>query len=129
MAEFVMKDIVAKRGAADRFLIDSAATSAEEQGNPMHYGTRKKLTENGIPFNNRYARKIIKSDYEKYDYIICMDRNNVRNLNVFFGGDKDGKISLLLIDRSVADPWYTGDFDKTYDDILLGCTALADRLL
>ena len=58
-----------------------------------------------------------------------MDRNNIRDLNAFFGGDRDGKISLLLTDRSVADPWYTGDFDKTYDDILLGCTALADRLL
>lgn len=129
MAEFVMKDIVEKRGASDRFLIDSAATSAEEQGNPMHYGTRKKLTEKRIPFNNRYARKILKSDYGKYDYIICMDRNNIRDLNAFFGGDRDGKISLLLTDRSVADPWYTGDFDKTYDDILHGCTALADRLL
>lgn len=129
MAEFVMKDIVEKRGASDRFLIDSAATSAEEQGNPMHYGTRKKLTEKRIPFETHYARKIQKSDYGKYDYIICMDRNNIRDLNAFFGGDRDGKISLLLTDRSVADPWYTGDFDKTYDDILLGCTALADRLL
>lgn len=129
MAEFVMKDLAAKRGASDRFLIDSAATSAEEEGNPMHYGTRKKLTEKGIPFETHYARKILKSDYEKYDYIICMDRNNIRDLNAFFGGDRDGKISLLLTDRSVADPWYTGDFDKTYDDILHGCTSLADRLL
>lgn len=128
MAEFVMKDIVSKMGVSDNFLISSAATSAEEQGNGMHYGTRRVLTDKGIPFTRHYARKLTKEDYCKYDYIIGMDRNNIRDMTAFFGGDTDNKISLLLsftgVDRSVADPWYTGDFEKTYDDILSGCKAL-----
>lgn len=128
MAEFVMKDIVSKMGLSNNFLISSAATSAEEQGNGMHYGTRRVLTDKGIPFTQHYARKLTKEDYDKYDYIIGMDRNNIRDMTSFFGGDPQNKISLLLsftgVDRSVADPWYTGDFEKTYDDILSGCKAL-----
>ena len=123
-----MKNIVSQNGLSDKFIISSAATSAEEQGNGMHYGTRRVLTEKGIPFTSHYARKLNKEDYENYDYIIGMDRNNIRDMTAFFGGDPQNKISLLLsfagLDRSVADPWYTGDFEKTYDDILLGCRAL-----
>lgn len=128
MAEFIMKDIVSKKEISDNFLISSAATSEEEQGNGMHYGTRRVLADKGIPFTRHYARKLTKEDYNKYDYIIGMDRNNIRDMTAFFGGDPDNKISLLLsfagVDRSVADPWYTGDFEKTYEDILLGCRAL-----
>ncbi len=133
MAEFVMKKIVSDKGAGDRFYISSAATSAEEQGNGVHYGTRRKLAEEGIPFTPRYAVALKKSDYERYDYIIGMDRSNISDMLAFFGGDKDGKIKLLLsfagTDRSISDPWYTDDFDKTYDDITLGCTALAEKLI
>ena len=132
MAEFVMKNIVAQKNLSNIFEIASAATSREEEGNPIHYGTRRKLSEKGVPFENHYATVIKRSDYEKYDYIIGMDHSNIRNLISFFGGDRDEKIKLLLSftddERSVADPWYTGDFDKTYDDILTGCTALADWL-
>lgn len=123
-----MKHIVSENGLSEFFLISSAATSAEEQGNGMHYGTRRVLTDKGIPFTQHYARKLTKEDYDKYDYIIGMDRNNIRDMKAFFGGDPQNKISLLLsftgVDRSVADPWYTGDFEKTYDDILSGCKAL-----
>ncbi len=128
MAEFIMKHIVTENGLSDSFIISSASTSAEEQGNGMHYGTRRVLTDKGIPFTQHYARRLTEKDYDKYDYIIGMDRNNIRDMTAFFGGDPKNKISLLLSfageNRSVADPWYTGDFEKTYDDILLGCKAL-----
>lgn len=128
MAEFVMKHIVAENGVSDSFYISSAATSGEEEGSGIHYGTRKVLTDKGIPFTQHYARKLTKEDYYKYDYIIGMDRNNIRDMLAFFGGDPENKISLLLScagkDQSVADPWYTGNFEKTYNDILLGCRAL-----
>lgn len=128
MAEFIMKHIVTENGLSDSFIISSAATSAEEQGNGMHYGTRRVLTDKGIPFTQHYARHLTEKDYDKYDYIIGMDRNNIRDMTAFFGGDPKNKISLLLSfageNRSVADPWYTGDFEKTYNDILLGCKAL-----
>lgn len=128
MAEFIMKHIVSENGLSDNFLISSAATSAEEQGNGMHYGTRRVLTDKGIPFTQHYARRLTEEDYDKYDYIIGMDRNNIRDMTDFFGGDSKNKISLLLSfageNCSVADPWYTGDFEKTYNDILLGCKAL-----
>ena len=132
MAEFVMKKIVSDRNMSDRFFIASAAMSREEEGNPVHYGTRRKLTEMGVPFEQHFATVIKRSDYEKYDYIIGMDSSNIKNMLSFFGSDRDGKIKLLLSftddERSVADPWYTGDFDRTYDDIISGCTALADSI-
>lgn len=132
MAEFVMKKIIADRGLSEKFIISSAATSAEELGNGIHYGTRRVLTEKGIPFTQHYAQRITSADYERYDYIIGMDRNNIRDMTAFFGGDPDNKIHLLLsfagVDRGVADPWYTGDFEKTYDDILIGCRALSESL-
>lgn len=128
MAEFIMKSIVAEKGVSDSFLISSAATSDEEQGHGMHYGTRRVLTDRGIPFTQHYARRITKEDYNQYDYIIGLDCSNLRDMLAFFGGDPDNKISLLLSfageKRSVADPWYTGNFEKTYNDILLGCKAL-----
>ena len=128
MAEFIMKNIVANDGKSADFIISSAATSDEEQGNGIHYGTRKVLTDKGIPFTQHFARKITKEDYCKYDYIIGMDQSNIRDMLAFFGGDPQNKIRLLLSftedNRSVADPWYTGNFEKTYNDISLGCRAL-----
>ena len=128
MAEFIMKHIVTENGAADRFFISSAATSDEEQGNGMHYGTRRVLIDRAIPFTQHYARKITKEDYNNYDYIVGMDKSNIRDMLKFFGCDPENKIALLLSfageDRSVADPWYTGNFEKTYNDVSLGCRAL-----
>lgn len=128
MAEFIMKHIVSENGMSDNFFISSAATSDEEQGNGMHYGTRRVLTDKGIPFTQHFAVKITKEDYNKYDYIIGMDQSNIRDMLLFFGGDPKNKISLLLSfageNRSVADPWYTGNFEKTYNDIFLGCKEL-----
>ena len=125
MAEFVFKHMVRKEGLFDKFLILSAATSSEEIGNHIHHGTRKKLKELGIPFDEKkVAVKIKKSDYDKFDYLIGMDSMNVVNMKRVFGNDDEGKIFRLLhfagIERDIADPWYTGNFDVTYDDIYLG---------
>ena len=133
MAEFVMKDLVKKTGLSPQFYIDSAATSREELGNDIHPGTRRVLEREGIPFSSRQARQITKSDYEAYDYIIAMDRANLRNLERLLGGDPEGKFFLFLEfageHRDIADPWYTGNFDETYRDIKQGCTALLEFLL
>lgn len=128
MAEFVLKHLVKQRGVEDDFYIASAATSYEEIGNDIHRGTRRKLKEEGIPFEKRAAVRATKQDYDDYDYLIVMDRYNVSNLRQIVGGDKEGKIKMLLEfageRRDIADPWYTGDFDKTYDDVLRGCEGL-----
>ncbi|MDY3971454.1 MAG: low molecular weight protein-tyrosine-phosphatase [Clostridia bacterium] len=133
MAEFVMKDMVEKQGIAEDFYIASAATSTEEIGNGVHYGTRKKLAEFGISTDGKRAVQLKKSDYDKYDYIIGMDSWNMRNMKRMLPEDKDNKLHLLLDfsanPRDIADPWYTGDFDTTYDDILEGCTALMNKIL
>ena len=133
LAEFVMKDLTERQGLAGKFQIASAATSREELGNDMHPGTRRVLEREGIPFSSRQARQITKSDYEAYDYIIAMDRANLRNLERLLGGDPEGKFFLFLEfageHRDIADPWYTGNFDETYRDIKQGCTALLEFLL
>ena len=133
LAEFVMKDLTERQGLAGKFQIASAATSREELGNDIHPGTRRVLEREGIPFSSRQARQITKSDYEAYDYIIAMDRANLRNLDRLLGGDPDGKFFLFLEfageHRDIADPWYTGNFDETYRDIKQGCTALLEFLL
>ncbi len=131
MAEFVMKDIVRKKGLEDVVYIESAATSTEEIGNDIHRGTRAKLTQMKIPFSPRRARQITRSDYDKFDYIILMDGYNVRNIKRIIPADPQGKIYRLLdfTNRSgqdIADPWYTGNFDETYEDIFEGCIALFD---
>ncbi len=132
MAEFVFKDMVDKRNLAHKFNIASSATSREEIGNDTHRGTKNKLKEMNIPFSPRKAIQITKADYDKYDYILCMDGNNIRNISRIIPNDKDGKIKLLLDfsdnPRSIADPWYTGNFDETYDDILEGCECLLNHL-
>lgn len=128
MAEFVLKDMVAKRKISHNFHIESSATSREEIGNDIHYGTKNKLKKVGIPFTPRRATQITKSDYDKYDFILCMDNNNIRNLSRIIPDDKDNKIKLLLDfsdnPRNIADPWYTGNFENTYNDIVEGCEAL-----
>ena len=133
MAEFVMKDLTERQGLAGKFQIASAATSREELGNDIHPGTRRVLEREGIPFSSRPARQITKSDYEAYDYIIAMDRANLRNLERLLGGDPERKFFLFLEfageHQDIADPWYTGNFDETYRDIQQGCTALLEFLL
>ncbi|MBQ9609176.1 MAG: low molecular weight phosphotyrosine protein phosphatase [Lachnospiraceae bacterium] len=128
MAQFVLQDMVNKAGISDKFYIDSAATSTEEIGNPPHRGTVKKMREMNIPVLPHRAVQLKKSDYEKYDYIIGMDEWNLRNIMRILGSDPEGKVSLLLehTDRKddIADPWYTGNFDVTYDDIEYGCKGL-----
>lgn len=132
MAEFVLKDMANKAGISDKLIIESAATSYEEIGNPVHSGTRKKLSEFGISVAGKYARKLIKSDYNNFDYFIGMDSANIKNMNVIFGGDPENKIFKLLefADEygDIADPWYTGNFDETYDDVFKGCSALIKRI-
>ena len=132
MAEFVMKDLVEKCGKSDDFLIESRATSTEEIGNPVHQGTRRKLAEHGISCSGKRAVQLRKSDYEKYDLLICMDDWNVRNTLRIIVSDPQNKVRKLLSfageSGDIADPWYTGDFDETYDDVLRGCTALLEKL-
>ena len=133
MAEMVLKHLVRERNIADCFYIDSAATSREEIGNGVHYGTRRKLAEVGIPCEDHRARQVTKKDYEKFDYLIVMDLNNVRNLNRIIGSDPDGKVYKLLDftgrpGASIADPWYTGNFDETYRDVLEGCEGFLKKI-
>lgn len=128
LAEFVMKDIAAKAGLADSFVIASAATSTEEIGNPVHRGTREKLREHGISAAGKTAVQMKRSDYDKYDYLIGMDDWNIRNILRITGGDPEGKVHKLLEfagrDGDIADPWYTGNFDETYEDVKAGCDGL-----
>ena len=132
MAEFVMKDMVEKAGLSGDFYIESAATSTEEIGNPVYPPARRKLEEQGISCAGKHARQMTRADYDKFDYIIAMDRNNLRNLRRIIGEDTDGKVSLLLTHAGrsgdVADPWYTGDFDATWDDVNAGCRGLLNEL-
>lgn len=132
MAEFIMKALVTEAGLTDLFEIGSAATSREEIGNDIYPPAQQKLREKGIPFSSRHARQITQEDYRYYDCIIAMDQNNLNWLRRILGEDKEQKISLLLsfveLRRDVADPWYTGDFEATYQDIATGCKALLQHL-
>lgn len=125
LSESVFTYKVNALGLGDRFLIDSFATSREEIGNPPHRGTVNKLREVGIPLVPHRAKQITAADYDKADYIIGMDTANIRNLHKMMNGDPDGKIYKLLSfagsDRDIADPWYTGNFDETYEDVEAGC--------
>ena len=133
MAEFVFRDMVQKRGLADRFHIASAATSSEELGNPVHRGTTEKLKEYGISTKGKYAVQLKKKDYQEYDYLIGMEYRNIRGIQRIIGSDSEHKVSMLLDftgnPRDIADPWYTGDFDATYEDIVEGCEALLEYIL
>ena len=132
MAEFVMKDLVRKAGREEEFHIQSAATHRDEIGSDTHYGTKEILKLKGVHFTPRHAVQMVKADYEKYDLIIGMDSENMTYIKRIIGEDTENKVHLLLSfageKRSVADPWYTGDFDKTYDDVVKGCTALLQGL-
>ena len=132
MAEFVMKDLVQKAGLSRQIQVDSAATSSEEIGNSIHYGTRRKLQEKGIPFDDHRARRMTKRDYETYDLLIGMETMNIRNMMRITQGDPLHKISRILDHtphpRDIDDPWYTGNFDITYEQIREGCEALLQKL-
>ena len=132
MAEYVMKHLVKEAGMEGEFLIDSAATSTEEIGNGVHYGTRRKLAQMGVPCGDHRARQVTWADYRTFDLLIGMDEANLRNLRRMLNNDPDGKISLLLdyTNRpgAIADPWYTGDFDETWRDVLEGCRGLLEQL-
>lgn len=125
MAQFVFQDMVDKRGLAEQFIIDSMATSTEELGNPPHRGTVRKMQEMSIPIIAHRARQVSFQDYEDYDFFIGMDKWNIKNLNRILKGDPEGKVYKLLSfgsdGRDIADPWYTGNFDATYEDVLEGC--------
>ena len=129
MAEFIFKDMLARRGMADKFYVASAATSTEEIwngiGNPVYPPARRKLAEYGIRSDGHHARRMERSDYEKYDYLIGMEERNRRNMLRILGKDPEKKVSLLLdyADEhgDIADPWYTGNFDITYRDVVRGC--------
>ena len=124
MAEFLFKDYVNKKGTANKFYIESCATSREEIGNHIHYGTKKILDKYNINASSKTARQITIADYNSFDYIIVMDKNNIYNLKRIIGNDSLNKVHLFLeyagLSRDISDPWYTGDFDKTEADIILG---------
>ncbi len=134
MAEFVMKDMVKKRGLGPLFEIASAATSREEIGNPVYPPARRKLAEHGIACSGHHARQMTKQDYDYYDLIVCMDHANVRSVQRIAGGDTENKIKLMLDyterqGQEVADPWYTGNFNETWDDVTEGCAGMIERLI
>ncbi len=127
MAEFLMKDLLSRAGAADRFWVASAAVSREELGNPVYPPARRELARHGISCQGKTARQITGQDLETYDRIYYMDRQNLRYLERMFPGRLEKCRPLL--DRDVADPWYTGDFGATWDDLVAGCTAILEELL
>ena len=137
MAEFVLKDMVKKAGRENEFVIASSATSTEEiwggVGNPVYPPARDELKKHGISCEGKRAVQVKKSDYENYDYLICMDENNMRNIRRIIGSDPEGKLIKLLSftgeSRNVADPWYSGDFETCYRDIYNGCKALLEKLI
>ena len=132
MAQFVMEELVRRAGREGEFEIDSAATSSEELGNPPHYGTVSKLREKGVPVGHHRARRVSRGEYGDWDHIIYMDAENAWGLSRILGSDPQDKVSRLLdwtdSPRDVADPWYTGDFESTYRDVLAGCEALLAAL-
>ncbi len=132
MAEFILKKIVKDKGLEKDFLIESAATSTEEIGNDIHSGAKQKLTEKNIPFSKRHARRITKEDYDNFDFLIGMDVENLYYMQHEWNKDPDDKIKLLLSfankDKDIADPWYTHDFEPTFNEIMEGCNALLNHL-
>ena len=132
MAEYVMKDLVLRAGLSGQFEIASAATSAWEIGNPVYPPARQKLAEHGIDCNGKTARQMTRLDYARYDYLIGMDERNLYDILRLVGSDPQRKVSLLMAHtdhpREVADPWFTGDFEATWQDVLEGCTALLEEL-
>ena len=132
MAEFVMKDLVQKAGRFEDFYIESAAVSAEELGNPVYPPARRELAAHGISCAGKTARQMTRPDYDRFDWLVCMDQSNLRRMERICGGDPQSKLSRLLDHTGhpgdVADPWYTGDFSATWRDVLAGCTALLEKI-
>ena len=129
MAEFILKALVKAKGLEARYLIESAAVSTEEIGNPIYPPAKRCLTQHGIRFDNdKRARQVVLADYDRFDRIICMDHSNLRLLKRIIPDDPQGKIHLMMsyagVSRDVADPWYTGDFEEAFQDILEGCEAV-----
>ena len=133
MSEFIMRDMIEKRGFSDKIQVASAATSREEIGNDMYPPAKRKLDKEHIPYTRRQARQVTSSDYDKYDLLLCMEQYNIRNLKRIIPNDPKHKIHLLLDytdnPRDISDPWYTGDFDTAYDDIAAGCRGLLEQLI
>ena len=133
MAEFLMKDLVKSKGKEDEFLIQSSATSNEEEGNPVHYGTARVLDKYGINYSKKRAVKLTAKDYDQFDYFIGMEKANKRNMERIFNGDPEGKISLIMdytdTPKDVADPWYTGNFDATEKDVLKGIKGIYNHFI
>ena len=133
MAEFIFKALVKAKGVEDQYFIESAAVSAEEIGNPVYPPAKRCLNQHGVWFDPaKRARQVNRADYGRFDRIVCMDSSNLRLIRRIIPEDPDGKIHLLLsyagIGRDVADPWYTGEFETTYQDVLLGCKALLEKI-
>ena len=132
MAEFVMKHLVCEAGLADEISVTSKALHRDEIGSDAHRGTREVLRAHNIPFERRRATLMTAADYSAFDHIIGMDTENMNDLDRLTGGDPDGKVRRLLsyigVDRDVADPWYTGNFEATYRDVDAGCRALLKAL-
>ena len=129
MAEFILKALVKAKGLQDRYYIESAAVSTEEIGNPIYPPARRCLSQHGVWFDpDKRARQVTRADYDRFDQIICMDASNLRLIKRIIPADPEGKIHLLMsctgVGRDVADPWYTGDFEETFQDILEGCAAM-----
>lgn len=133
MAECVMKYLVKEKGLEELFQIDSAGTSDEETGNPVHPGTRRRLQQAGIPCGGHRARQMTAADYGRFDLLIGMEDANIRAMRRIAGGDPAGKIHKLLEytqrGGDIADPWFTGNFDETFDDVMEGCQALLNWCL
>lgn len=131
MAEFVMKEQLHRAGLSEAVHVESAALHTDEIGSDTHYGTKGILDQYGIPYSPRSARLAKKGDYEKFDYLVGMDEYNRRDMMRLWGNDPEGKCSLLMdwtgVSRDVADPWYTGDFQVTYDDVDAGCLTLLEH--
>lgn len=131
MAEFVLKDL-AKKARRDDLIIASAGTSTEELGRDTHHGTKKELKAHNIEFFPRHARQVAKNEYENWDIFVVMDSANKRNLERIFGADPQGKITKMMSfvgsSADVADPWYTGDFERTFSDIYKACKALLEQI-
>ena len=132
MAEFVLKDMVKKAGLSGGFHIESAAVSAEELGNPVYPPARRELAAHGISCQGKTARLMTRADYDRFDLLVCMDSANLRRMERICVGDPQGKMSRLLDHTAypgdVADPWYTGDFSRTWQDVEAGCRALLEKL-
>ena len=132
MAEFILKALVKTRGLEGQYYIESAAVSSEEIGNPIYPPAKRSLSQHGVPFDNgKRARQFTRADYDRFDRIICMDASNLRWIRRIIPEDPEGKIHLMMsytgVGRDVADPWYTGDFEEAFQDILEGCEAMLDN--